>query len=135
MNPVRMPIIRIDIIAGKPIGYKHALLYGIHAALVSALKIPEEDRNQIVNEHFSMNFERRAGRTDKFTIIEITVFKGRSLDAKRALYQGIVENLGQDPGIEGNDILIVLNEPPLENWGIRGGNAACDVDIGFKIDV
>jgi hypothetical protein len=32
-------------------------------------------------------------------------------------------------------VLIVLHEPPLENWGIRGGQAATDVQLGFKIDV
>ena len=130
-----MPIVRIEIITGKSSSYKHALLDGVHEALVHSLKIPDDDRNQILNEHPAVNFERRPGRTDKFTIIEITMFHGRSVDAKRSLYQSIVENLSQDPGIDGNDILIVLNEPPLENWGIRGGNAACDVDIGFKIDV
>ena len=28
-----------------------------------------------------------------------------------------------------------MAEPALENWGIRGGQAACDVELGFKIDV
>ncbi|HME52099.1 MAG TPA: tautomerase family protein [Candidatus Lokiarchaeia archaeon] len=130
-----MPIARVDVIAGKSAGYKQALLDGIHDALVHALKIPKDDRNQVLTEHAAGDFERRAGQSDKFTIIEITMFKGRSLDAKRALYQRIVENLKKKPGIEGNDILIVLHEPPLENWGIHGGKAACDVDIGFKIDV
>lgn len=31
--------------------------------------------------------------------------------------------------------MIVLHEVPSENWGIRGGQAACDVSLGFKIDV
>jgi hypothetical protein len=31
--------------------------------------------------------------------------------------------------------LVVLHEPPLANWGIRGGQAATDVQIGFKLDV
>jgi phenylpyruvate tautomerase PptA (4-oxalocrotonate tautomerase family) len=28
----------------------------------------------------------------------------------------------------------LLRESPPENWGI-GGRAACDVDLGFKINV
>ncbi len=28
-----------------------------------------------------------------------------------------------------------LREVPTENWGIRGGNAASDVDLGFEINV
>ena len=33
------------------------------------------------------------------------------------------------------DIFIVLNDIPLDNWGIRGGVPASEVDIGFKVDV
>jgi len=29
----------------------------------------------------------------------------------------------------------MLREITAENWGIRGGQAACDVDLGFKVDV
>jgi phenylpyruvate tautomerase PptA (4-oxalocrotonate tautomerase family) len=45
-----------------------------------------------------------------------------------------VENL-QKLNIQPNDILIVLQEPPLENWGIRGGHPANEIDIGFELDV
>jgi hypothetical protein len=31
--------------------------------------------------------------------------------------------------------MITLHELPRENWGIRGGQAATDVDLGFKVDV
>ena len=30
---------------------------------------------------------------------------------------------------------ITLRESPTENWGIRGGQAACDVDLGFNVKV
>jgi phenylpyruvate tautomerase PptA (4-oxalocrotonate tautomerase family) len=46
----------------------------------------------------------------------------------------IVERLGR-VGIDASDITIVLHDIPLEDWGIRGGQAACDVDLGFKVDV
>jgi phenylpyruvate tautomerase PptA (4-oxalocrotonate tautomerase family) len=38
-------------------------------------------------------------------------------------------------GVDPRDVLIVLNEIPLENWGIRGGQSAADVDLGFALDV
>jgi phenylpyruvate tautomerase PptA (4-oxalocrotonate tautomerase family) len=38
-------------------------------------------------------------------------------------------------GIPADHILILLRESPLENWGIRGGQAACDVDLGFQVNV
>ena len=58
----------------------------------------------------------------------------QAIDAKRNLYNKLVENL-QRLNIQPNDILIVLQEPPLDNWGIRGGFPASEVDIGFKLDV
>jgi hypothetical protein len=30
---------------------------------------------------------------------------------------------------------IILREIPKENWGIRGGQAGCDIELGFKIEV
>jgi hypothetical protein len=56
------------------------------------------------------------------------------LDAKRRLYAGIVDNL-EPLGIPRNHVKILLREIPAENWGIRGGQAGCDVELGFKIDV
>ena len=32
-------------------------------------------------------------------------------------------------------IKIILTESTLENWGIRGGQAACDVDLGFQLNL
>ena len=68
-------------------------------------------------------------------LYELTVFKGRSFEAKKLLYSKIVNNLNNNPGINGNDILIIVNEPPMENWGVRGGIPANEVDLGFKINV
>lgn len=53
---------------------------------------------------------------------------------KRKLYQMLVQNLVEF-GIPADHIIITLRESPLENWGIRGGQAACDVDLGFQVDV
>lgn len=75
-----MPLIRIEIYKGKSKEYKKAILDGVHNALVSAFKIPVEDRNQRLFELDEENFERRNNKSDHFTIIEITAFKGRSAE-------------------------------------------------------
>ena len=48
--------------------------------------------------------------------------------------RGIVERFGRI-GIAPADVFIVVQEPPLENWAIRGGVPACEVDLGFSLDV
>lgn len=56
------------------------------------------------------------------------------MDAKRHLYKEIVERL-EPMGIPGDHVSILLRDSPTQNWGIRGGRAACDIDLGFDIDV
>ena len=107
---------------------------GVHNALVSAFKIPEDDRIQRIYELDAENFERRSNKTTNFTIVEITAFKGRSLKAKQNLYREIFQNLKTNPGIEESDILVYINEPELENWGIKG-KPASEIDMGFNIKV
>jgi phenylpyruvate tautomerase PptA (4-oxalocrotonate tautomerase family) len=92
-------------------------------------------RIQQLHELEPENFELPPSRTEAFTQIEIAAFPGRSAAAKKRLYQAIVENLSRSPGIAPTDVLILLHEPPLYNWGIRGGQPASEVSIGFKLDV
>jgi hypothetical protein len=50
------------------------------------------------------------------------------------LFGEIVSRLGA-LGIPADHVTIVLRESALQNWGIRGGQAACDVDLGFEVTV
>ncbi len=130
-----MPLVRVEILKGKSSEYKRAILNGIHAALKEALKIPDYDRTQRLYELDKSNFEIHRQRSENYTIIEITMFRGRSLEAKRKLYSEIVKNLKCAPGIDGMDIVIVVHEPKLENWGIRGGKLPNEAGLEFKIEV
>ena len=129
-----MPLVKVSLLRGKSKEDKKALLDAIHAALVAAFKIPENDRNQRIFEFDPENFEIPEGKTPNYILIEMDVFPGRSIEAKRKLYQTIVVSL-QQQDIKANDVLIVLNEPQLDNWGLRGGVPASAIDLGFKIDV
>jgi phenylpyruvate tautomerase PptA (4-oxalocrotonate tautomerase family) len=129
-----MPLVKVSLLKGKSKEEKEALLDAIHAALIEAFKIPENDRNQRIFEFEPENFDIPEGKTSNYTLIEIVAFPGRSLDAKRKLYQTIVQNL-KELDIQPSDLLIVLKEPPLDNWGVRCGFPASEIDIGFKLDV
>lgn len=108
----------------------------VHAALRSAFKILPGDKNVRLVVHaphcFACPPDR--GKPQSYTHISIDAFAGRSLDAKRALYKAIVDNLAP-LGIPGDHVKILLREITPENWGIRGGQAGCDVELGFKIEV
>jgi 4-oxalocrotonate tautomerase family enzyme len=129
-----MPLVKIDMYKGRSEEKKKAILDAVHQALVEAFKIPVDDRNQRIYEFDDSNFERRGNKSREFTIIEITAFKGRTRETKKLLYSKIVEYLGNKAEIPPADILIYINEPDLENWGI-GGKPADEVDLGFKVNV
>lgn len=128
-----MPLVHVHLRAGRTSAQKKAVLDAVHAALVEAFRIPDHDRFQLLHEHAPEHFEARYG--DGTVLVEASVFPGRSVDAKRKLHQAIVRNLEAGAGVPKDQVFIVLHEPPLENWGIRGGQAACDVKLGFKVDV
>lgn len=129
-----MPISRIEVRRPRPTDEVQALIEALYQAQRATLKVPEGDRQIRYVEHRPEHFAVPPGKSENFTYVEINLFPGRSLDAKRALYAEIVRRFGE-LGIAPGDILIVLHEPPLENWGIRGGQPACEVDLGFSLKV
>ena len=129
-----MPLVRIEVLEGRSADETKSLLDAVHEALIEAFAIPDDDRTQRVVEHDRDHFEIPPGRSERYTLVEITAFPGRSVDAKRALYRAIVRNLGV-VGVPADDVSIVIHEPPLENWGIRGGRSADEIDLGYRLDV
>jgi len=113
-----------------------ALMDAVHSALRTAFRIPPSDRHVRLVAHEPHRFACPPGKAqpDRYTLVSVDAFAGRSLDAKRALYREIVESL-EPLGIPGDHVSIVVRDIPLTNWGIRGGVAACDVDLGFDVNV
>lgn len=110
------------------------LIEAVQSAMLAALKIPEWDRDVVVDIYSETQRIVPTGRSQRFTRIEIAMFAGRSIDAKRNLYKGIVQNLAT-LGVPELETKIILHEVPLENWGLRGGLPASEIEISFKVDV
>jgi phenylpyruvate tautomerase PptA (4-oxalocrotonate tautomerase family) len=128
-----MPIAKIEVLRSRPAADIQAMMQAVYEAQREALKVPEDDRQIRYIEHKREHFPIPPGKTENYTIVEISIFPGRSLDAKRNLYKGIFQRF-EKLGIQATDLIIILNEPPLENYGIRGLPAS-EVEIGFKLDV
>ena len=131
-----MPSVLIEVRKSYARDEEVALIEAVHAALREAFKIRPTDRNVRLVAHEPHRFACPPALTqpELYTHVSIDAFAGRSLDAKRALYRALVANLGR-LGVPADHVKILLRELPSENWGIRGGQAACDVDLGFKVDV
>jgi len=129
-----MPHVRIEIVKGRSVGERRRLFQAVHDALVETFRVPDDDRTQRIIEHEPDNFEIPPGSSDRYTLIEITAFPGRSGEAKRNLYRALVRRLGE-VAVDPMDISVVILEPTLESWGVRGGRSAADIDLGFALDV
>ena len=115
-----MPLVRIEIIKGKSVDYKKEILNAVHTALINAIQIEGWDRFQRLYEIEDDLFERSESKTDKFTMIEITMFQGRTKEQKAKIYEEIVKELYARLEIQATDVSIVIQEPPNENWGLAG---------------
>lgn len=131
-----MPSVLIEVRRQYTQEQEVALMEAVHAALFEAFKILPLDRNVRLVVHEPHRFACPPDREQPefYTHISIDAFAGRSVDAKRNLYKAIVKNL-EPFGIPSNHVKILLREIEKENWGIRGGQAGCDVELGFKVEV
>ena len=112
------------------------IIEAVQAALVEGFKIPVEDRCVRLVTYEPHRFICSPERTqpESYTLVTVTAFSGRSLDAKRNLYRGIVQRLGE-LDIPADHVKIILNEVPRENWGLAGGKPASEIELGFKVEV
>jgi 4-oxalocrotonate tautomerase family enzyme len=128
-----MPLVKIEVIKGHTEEYKKLLLQTVHDALESALSIPEWDRFQRLYEVENDYFERDNTETDTFALIELTLFPGRSREIKKSVIVEITRLLGERLSIPPGDIYIVINEPPLDNWGMNGTQAS-EMALNYKTE-
>lgn len=129
-----MPLAKIETRRSWSASQKREIMEAVHSAMREELKIPENDRDIRFQEYHPDDYQVSPEKTQNYILVEISMFAGRSLEAKRALYKGIVTKLGK-LGIQASDVFIVLHDIPLDNWGIRGGIPASEVDLGFNVGV
>jgi hypothetical protein len=129
-----MPNVLVETRGGWLGAKRTALLDAMRAATVEALRIPADALVLRLVEHPMECFAVPNGAAERYTHIVIQMFAGRSLLAKRALYQAIVRNL-EPFGVRPGDVRIILNDIPLENVGMRGGRPAADLELGYEVRV
>ena len=68
-------------------GREMELIEAVPSAMLNTIKIPEWDRDVVVDLYDGNRPIIPTGRSERFTRIEIELFSGRSMEAKRALYR------------------------------------------------
>ena len=113
---------------------RSALSEAIHAAIMSALDYPPEKRFQRFIPLDEDDFIYPPDRGADYTIIEISMFEGRTDAAKRALIVELFTRVEAQAGISPHSLEITITETPRVNWGIRGQNAA-DLTLNYRVEV
>ena len=116
----KMPLVKINLLKGKTAEYKKTVFDCVHQGLIEALGISDWDRFQRIIEFDRSDFEAPAEKSDNFMIIELTIFPGRTKEQKKAAIEIITSKLVTALSIAPEDVFIIINEPPLENWGMAG---------------
>jgi 4-oxalocrotonate tautomerase len=123
-----MPLVRVALRKGKSPEYRRAVADSIHRAMVETIKIPEQDRFQIITEHddSALVYDRSylgISRTDGVVLIQITLSAGRTLEVRKALFARIAQLLRESPGVRPEDVFVNLVEVAKENWSFGNGLA------------
>ncbi|MCE2395782.1 tautomerase family protein [Candidatus Poribacteria bacterium] len=106
----------------------------IHSCVVDALHFPEDKRAHRFFPLDSSDFYYPSGRTTKYTIIEISMFEGRSVDAKKHLIRLLFERVHQQLNILPQDLEITIAETPKHNWGFRG-MPGDEIELNYRVEV
>lgn len=114
--------------------HRTALSDAIHSAVVGALSFPADKRFHRFIELEAESFIHPADRSSNYIIIEISMFEGRSSEAKRNLIKALFSSIQQSCGIEPQDVEITIFETPKANWGIRG-MPGDELTLNYKVDV
>jgi phenylpyruvate tautomerase PptA (4-oxalocrotonate tautomerase family) len=113
---------------------KENLSRAIHESLMEAFRLPENKR---FHRYILLNdddFFYPADRSQEYTIIELSIFEGRSIEAKKELINSIFSKVKQYAGIDNQDVEITIFETPMSNWGIRG-MPGDELALNYKVKV
>lgn len=106
----------------------------IHACVVEALQFPPDKRAHRFFPLDPSDFYYPAGRTDRYIILEISMFEGRTVETKKRLIRLLFERITEALEISVQDIEITITETPRHNWGFRG-LPGDEIGLNYKVDV
>ena len=106
----------------------------VHSCVVDALELPADKR---FHRFFGLNpddFRYPPDRSERYLIIEISIFAGRPPVTKKRLIQLLFKRLHAELQFAPQDVEILIYETPKSNWGIRG-KPGDELDLGYTVEV
>jgi phenylpyruvate tautomerase PptA (4-oxalocrotonate tautomerase family) len=123
-----MPLVRIDLLEGKPPEYRAQVGQVVYQAMLDVLNVPKNDRFQVITEHSKTGlvFDPEylgIHRSDDCIFLQITLNTGRTVEMKQRFYRAVANGLHETLKLRREDVLINLVEVPKENWSFGNGEA------------
>lgn len=106
----------------------------INSCLIEALKFPENKKSQRFIMLDKSEFYYPEGRSDSYTLLEISMMQGRSKNSKKELIKLLFQWFKEFLHIDPIDLEIIITEQPVENWGFRGMSGD-EAQLNYKINV
>lgn len=106
----------------------------IHTCVVDALQFPKDKRAHRFFPLDVADFFYPAGRTTGYTIIEITMMTGRTVETKKRLIRLLFDRIEATLGIAQHDLEICITESPPYQWGFRGMHGD-EIQLDYKVNV
>ncbi len=106
----------------------------IHSCVMEAFKYPADKKFHRFIALNKEEFYYPEDRTENYLIIEISIFEGRSIEAKKELIRLLFDKISGGLNIATNDIEITIFETPKHNWGIRGVPGD-EVSLNYTVEV
>ena len=105
----------------------------IHDAAMAELGLPEDKRFHRFIALEPADFRHPADRGAGYTVIEISMFEGRSAETKKALLHRLMADIAAGLDLPPKAIEITIFETPRANWGIRGQTGDA-LTLGYKVE-
>ena len=127
-----------------------AKIYGIREQLVPIRQALSDAINESISTAFDFPAERRLQRffpmdaadfiyppherSERYTIIEIETFQGRSKDVLKRLVREIYTRVPPATGIEPRDLDVIISEQPQHAWGLMG-EPGDEIKLAYKVAI
>ena len=123
-----MPLVRIDLIRGKPAAFRKRIGEIIYTAMRDVINVPENDKFQVITQHDAEELnvaDSYLGNrySADIILIQITLNAGRTVEMKKAFFKRIADDLHDQLNVRREDVVINLVEVAKENWSFGGGIA------------
>ncbi len=102
--------------------------------MVDALELPPSKKFHRFFPMARENFLFPDDRSDAYTIVEISMFAGRSVTSKKKLIALLFQRTFDSLGIPPEDLEITILESPKSDWGIRGVPAD-ELNLNYRVEL